>query len=89
MTVSAASSVLTWAMVTVAAAGLVSAFLLKRWAARILVLAVALLFGVVCWAVREQITALPTQNPGALCNGGVSWFGITMQGDEELCAKYR
>ena len=89
MTVSAASSVLTWAMVTVAAAGLVSAFLLKRWAARVLVLAVALLFCVVCWAVREQITALPTQNSGALCNGGVSWFGITMQGDEDLCAKYR
>lgn len=89
MTVAAASNVLTWAMVTVAAAGLVSAVLLKRWAARILVLAVALLFGLVCWAVREQITALPTQNPGALCNGGVSWFGIQMQGDDELCAKYR
>jgi hypothetical protein len=89
VSVTTATTVLTWAMVTVVAAALVCAVLLKRWAARILVLAVGLLFSVVCWAVRDQISALPGQNPGALCTGGVSWFGIQMQGDDELCAKYR
>jgi xanthine/uracil permease len=89
VTVSAASNIVTWAMVTVAAAGLVSSVMLERWAARILVVAVALLFGIVCWAVRDQITALPAQNPGALCNGGVSWFGVQLRGDEERCARYR
>jgi hypothetical protein len=89
VSVATATTVLTWAMVTVVAAALVCAVLLKRWAARILVLAVGLLFGVVCWAVRDQISTLPEQNPGALCTGGVSWFGIQMQGDDDLCAKYR
>ncbi len=89
MTVSAASTVLTWAMVTIGAAAVVSVILLQRWAARILVIGVALLFCVVAFAVRDQISALPVENPGALCNDGVSWFGIELTGSEELCAKYR
>lgn len=87
--VSTATTVLTWAMVTLGAAAVVCAVLLKRWAARILVVAVAVLIGVIAFAARQEIAALPNDNPGALCTDGVSWFGIRMSGDAELCAKYR
>lgn len=90
MTIDTALTVLTWTIVTIAAAAIVCVFLLRRWAARLLVVGIALLLVICVFAARRQISELAADNPGVLCtDGGVSWFGVSLTGDDELCAKYR
>jgi hypothetical protein len=89
VTVSAASTVLIWTIVTIAAAGVVCVVLLRRWAARVLVAAVAAMICLAAFAIREQVTAMPAEVPGALCADGVSWFGLHLTESDEFCARYR
>ena len=89
MTVDTAVSWLTWLLAGLGAVAVVLLVFVRRWAGRVLVVGIAALFLVVVFAVRQQISAIPTDNPEPLCNGGVSWFGVHLTGPDTLCAKYR
>ncbi|MTD16011.1 hypothetical protein GIS00_18910 [Nakamurella sp. YIM 132087] len=89
MNTTSAQTWLIWLIAIVAAAAAVCLFVLHRWAARIAVLAAAAMLLIGAIAVRSQIGDLARESPRALCTGGVSWFGITLTGPDEICVDYR
>jgi hypothetical protein len=89
MNTDAAVTWLTWIVAALGAAALVGVVLVRRWAGRLAVLGVAALLVIGGLAVRSQLSSLPTDSPRALCTGGVSWFGITLSGPSDVCARYR
>ena len=89
MSTDTALTTLTWILAALAAATLVGIVLVRRWAARILVLAIGALLIVTGVAARVNIASLATDNPEALCRSGASWFGLHLTGPDEVCVKYR
>lgn len=74
------------ALVVLAAIGCV---VVHRAAARVLIVAVALLLGLGAFAANRQISALSSEHASELCTGGVRWFGIDLTGSDALCAGWR
>jgi len=89
MNVDTALSWLTWLLAGVGATAVVLLIMLRRWAARVVVIGVAALLLIVATTARQQISAMPTDNPEALCNAGINWFGIQLSDSPAFCAKYR
>ncbi len=89
MSVTGLSSLLLWAIAGVFVVGAVTVAVAHQSAARIAVGAVAVLIGLVLFAAHQQVSSLPADSPGALCTGGVNWFGITVTGSDALCTDYR
>lgn len=89
MSTDTAITTLTWILAGLAAATLVGIVLVRRWAGRVLVLAVGVLLLVIGIAARVDISSLATDSPEALCRSGATWFGLHLTGPEDLCTRYR
>lgn len=89
MNVDTAVTWLSWLLAGVGAVALVLLVFVRRWAGRFVVIGLSALLLVVFFAVRQQISSIPVDNPAPLCNGGVSYFGVQLTGPDVLCTRYR
>lgn len=89
MSVNTLSTALLWCIAGIVVVAAVLCALTHRWAARVLVLAVAAMVAVVAFAARAQVSAIPRDSPSELCHGGVRWFGIDLTASDEFCASWR
>ena len=89
MAVETLSTALLWTIAGVVVVAAVLCAVLRRWAARVLVLAVAAMIAILAFAARAQIDAIPRNSPSELCHGAVRWFGMELTASEDFCAAWR
>lgn len=80
---------LLWGIAGVVVLAAVGCAVVHRAAARVLIVAVAVLLVLGAWAAHSQISALPSEHLAELCTGGVNWFGVELTGSDEQCAGWR
>jgi hypothetical protein len=89
MSVDTLTTALLWAIAGVVVVAAVLCALVHRWAARVVVLAVAAMLAILVFGAHQQVAAIPRDHPAELCHDGVRWFGIDLTGSEEFCAAWR
>lgn len=89
MSADALATGLLWGVAGVVVLAAVGCAVVHRLAARVLILAVAVLLALGAYAAHRQVSALPSEHLAELCTGGVNWFGLELTGSDEQCAGWR
>lgn len=86
MTTDSAETWLSWIMAASAAGALVvGGVVARRWATRVVVLALGVLVFLLAFAARTSIGGSADRDVSALCSHGVNWYRVHFDAPGRLC----
>ena len=85
MSAQAASVLLAWIIVALVVGGAITAVVLHRTAAKVLVVAITGMLVIALFAARTSIDDIRTHQPAVLCAGNASFMGVPLSAGDADC----